>query len=1168
MGTTPQQSHGDTKKKALADTQRGPVVVLLSDDPSSTDEFDAKGHEAVARAIAELVEDEPGGKVIGLEGTWGSGKSTVVELLCDRLREDRKQVGGAEVRAIVFDAWAHQADPLRRTFLEKVIDELATACWLSSNGAAKHRQDLSGRISTVRTKSSARLSGEGVAASIAALLLPLGAVLLSNKFHEHHWAAQILGLICLLAPLLVVAGFFLIQRVAAWTGGRAKPATTRHRRLADLRPFSFFAKEQNTDTTTEGIERGEPTSVEFERIFSEVLDGALKPPRRLLLVLDNLDRVEQADAKTLLATMQTFTGSLNRRQPWESRVWTLIPYDPNGLDRLWEPDSAPREEADGAVSATATAFIEKLFQVRFKAPPLLLSDWRSYLLRLLSIALPTSSGAEKQAVVTIRALYPGPEPHGPVTAPPTPRQLKQFVNQIGALWRQREDIPLVNLAYFVLLQQSRIDVTKRLVTSEPTLPHSRLAHLLVADVGDDLLALHFGTTQGLANQIVLGNALDTAFASGDAAAIQPLIGRPGLVDTLESLDWATKAANGAIDLTRAVDVLLSSGAFDQAHIKNWSTAFLEPLAATVPSWSLAGAETGRGLAFLIDGLSTGDDAALANLLRKVDAKPQAFDENGQLQLDAFIALAEQLRLPSRGQSLGPVRDVLVSHGRRVELAIPPDRLVESLAYLATKAPNDAVWSALHLPIPAPDVADVFAGVAVSDNFQQVQQALDVLMVYPARVDLDALATKCLDWLRQQDPPSPEKLTCLLYVVDVARQAGRGQDAIGAAADDGTFMHLVSLSERQAWHVEAASASMLQLAVRPRFPEPQQGREAPSGTQILRETLTNPASHPDLVTAQFDWLVRRASEAEKLLIPVATTQEFVPWANQQFQRLEAAGTLLISPDQYLANWKYFRGLFEEDGFAQLVTRIFSDEKSRHAIVQGSQDPGIALATLRATQDKAYAASIRSWSKGIIEGSTGDSWRAALADPTCGDLPQLALQLVGTKEAPRNLPALQDALHTHFQSMAAGEAVWQPDGVEFEKLTELLAGHARRTLAGQLCAELEGRGGDIAPALFATYGTFLAGEKNFRIHAALPNVVERLVANSGWEGVAWFAEVAEHHRDAFQVKNREAQMASVRDRVTEKLAESGVGPPEALTRLADVLSIKWPVTPANDTEGRNH
>jgi predicted KAP-like P-loop ATPase len=63
---------------------------------------DAFQHKAIAAAIAEMIERDLGGCAIALTGAWGSGKSTVVKLLEQKLRCDPPVA-----ETFVFDAWSH-----------------------------------------------------------------------------------------------------------------------------------------------------------------------------------------------------------------------------------------------------------------------------------------------------------------------------------------------------------------------------------------------------------------------------------------------------------------------------------------------------------------------------------------------------------------------------------------------------------------------------------------------------------------------------------------------------------------------------------------------------------------------------------------------------------------------------------------------------------------------------------------------------------------------------------------------------------------------------------------------------------------------------------------------------------------------------------------------------
>ena len=78
----------------------------------------------------------------------------------------------------------------------------------------------------------------------------------------------------------------------------------------------------STESRTIVTRTPDPTSVEFESEFRDLLKEALKPDgRRLLLVIDNLDRVDPSDALSIWSTLQTFLGHSDyKMDDWIDRL--------------------------------------------------------------------------------------------------------------------------------------------------------------------------------------------------------------------------------------------------------------------------------------------------------------------------------------------------------------------------------------------------------------------------------------------------------------------------------------------------------------------------------------------------------------------------------------------------------------------------------------------------------------------------------------------------------------------------------------------------------------------------------------------------------------------------------------------------------------------------------
>ena len=94
----------------------------LSNLPEGVDLFEGKSQERLADAIAahiietDEIKKTTFARLIGLEGKWGSGKSNVIKMLEDRLKDS--------YTFFCFDAWGNQEDLQRRSILELLTRDL------------------------------------------------------------------------------------------------------------------------------------------------------------------------------------------------------------------------------------------------------------------------------------------------------------------------------------------------------------------------------------------------------------------------------------------------------------------------------------------------------------------------------------------------------------------------------------------------------------------------------------------------------------------------------------------------------------------------------------------------------------------------------------------------------------------------------------------------------------------------------------------------------------------------------------------------------------------------------------------------------------------------------------------------------------------------------------
>lgn len=397
-------------------------TILLDDSPTTEDAF---RHQEIASAISNMVINERGGRAIALTGPWGSGKSTVIQLLKQAVESS------GSTKVITFDAWAHQGDPLRRTFLEQAIKTLDT--WISNQEKWRDKLDiLAGRLVITETTSTPNITWWGAFGALSLVLAPIGLALssfLKDVTGTSHPKWTVVAFSLTLAPLA-----WALLLLIRWGYLRSQNQKV---------PLPSLTYTSNEDRKiTESNLTPEPTSVEFESDYSDLLTDALGDKhRKILFVIDNLDRLSDDDAKAVWSTLRIFFDAPLRNKPWYQNVWILVPFDERAVARLWENGNGTKEIRKGA------QFIEKTFQAFFRVPPPILTGWERFILSQLQMALPGHKNDPQ--LRTIFYFYDQMRP--PSSPVPTPRELKLFVNTLGSLHRQwQHTIPLVTQAAFVL----------------------------------------------------------------------------------------------------------------------------------------------------------------------------------------------------------------------------------------------------------------------------------------------------------------------------------------------------------------------------------------------------------------------------------------------------------------------------------------------------------------------------------------------------------------------------------------------------------------------------------------------------------------------------------------------------------------------------------------------
>lgn len=464
---------------------------ILTDDAKTVDLLEDKTHQKIAEHLYELITDEETpGLTIGIEGKWGSGKSTVIGILNEKLKSL------SDTFVFYIDTWAHEGDHLRRIFLEKFIAEIKNK--IGSDDAEELNKIENSVCNRTITKTITNTSKINVLGTVLAILtifvLPIGIAFIDNSCADVTLSGTkpnglfIVGIGLSVLPVIVGG--------VAWGW----------QKLRKKKNPIFWTTETTDNTTNETTQESEKSSVEFEKFFKQILTFLeTKGFKNIICVIDNLDRINEDDALKIWSTLQIFIQEKNPilpKQENKQKLWILVPYDESGLKKLWDKNS---EKTD----SIAKNFLNKSFQLRIDVPQQVLSSWERYAKSEIDIALNNFSEKDKKTVLDVLIWT-----RKDLSDVPSPREIKTYVNQIAFMHSLcKDNASLAALCYYVSLKyiegKSTDEITKALL--EKKIPNNSLDLYSGKDaLPQELSAIIFNVNQRKGMQLLLQTPIQKA----------------------------------------------------------------------------------------------------------------------------------------------------------------------------------------------------------------------------------------------------------------------------------------------------------------------------------------------------------------------------------------------------------------------------------------------------------------------------------------------------------------------------------------------------------------------------------------------------------------------------------------------------------------------------------
>ncbi|WP_414499676.1 P-loop NTPase fold protein [Zymobacter sp. IVIA_12111.31 C1] len=386
--------------------------------PSTNDSFEGAGHESAADGIKHIIKNFEEIDLIGLEGCFGSGKSTIIKILEKKLEDEQENY-----HFIYFDIDQHHHSSTKAAFIENFANEIS----LISPKNQKNINDIKNRALGNTLQYDKNISSSISFLAVAYIISYILTVKNIDKSFTYlfEWLFcfrdqcsssdfdihKFITVISTTSPLLIWLFASLFTE-----GKNISPADVLKKNTKD------------TINETFSVTR-EVGSIELKKAFNSFID-LVPNNEKIILIIDNIDRVEKGKVQEIWSDIDIFasTGSKNLK--------IILPYSEYHVAKAMNPDNINEGKE----------YISKRLPIVFRSPPIVSAGWANQFQKYWEETIENLT--ESNACVKLIEIWKDP------TKDVTPRFLKRHINDIACIitCHSQEISPICCSAYLLSIK--------------------------------------------------------------------------------------------------------------------------------------------------------------------------------------------------------------------------------------------------------------------------------------------------------------------------------------------------------------------------------------------------------------------------------------------------------------------------------------------------------------------------------------------------------------------------------------------------------------------------------------------------------------------------------------------------------------------------------------------